>query len=138
MAGAEQISNWVNRAGLPIGVNAPDVQLGTLLSGEDTENNRLMTYELWDYGDDNVGPSSAVIKAAPGVLGVVQVIVADATETVTFYDSDEESTTDKVVLGIVDIATAGTQVKFGRPFAEGLYAVFSEGTDTGVVAVGIL
>ena len=114
------------------------VSLGSVISGEDTENNRLMTYELWDYGDDNVGPTSAVVKAAPGVLGVVQVIVADATETVTFYDSATETTTEKVVLGIVDIATAGTQIKFGRPFAEGLYAVFSEGTDTGVVAVGRL
>ncbi len=112
------------------------VSLGSVISGEDTENNRLMTYELWDYGDDNMGPTSAVVKAAPGVLGVVQVIVADATETVTFYDNATEAS--GVVLGIVALDTAGTQVKFGRPAANGIYASFSAGTDTGVVAVGIL
>lgn len=137
MAGAEQMNNWVNRAGLPIGVNAPDVQLGTALAGEDLENNRLMTYELWDYGDDNIS-ASGVLKAAPGVLGVAQVIEADASGVVTFYDSDEESTTEKVVLGILPLATVGTQIKFSRPAAEGIYAVFSGLADAAIVAVGIL
>lgn len=144
MAGAEQISNWVNRTGLPIGVNAPDVQLGTLLSGEDTENNRLMTYELWDYGDGNVTPATVtaepILKAAPGVLGTVQVLAEDDTETLTLYDAVVTPDGDTPVLAIIPLASGslGKQYHFGRPFSDGLYAVFSAGSDSAVVAVGRL
>lgn len=109
------------------------VYLKTLISGEDTENNRLMTYELWDYSDDNVSADGA-LKEAPGVLGVAQVITADSGITLTFYDSADDSGT---VLGSILCTTAGTQIKFGRPFATALYAKFS-GATTAVVAVGIL
>jgi hypothetical protein len=120
--------------------NGPEVSasLQSTISGEDADNNRLVTYELWNYGEDNIGPTSAAVKAAAGVLGVAQVLVADATETVTFYDAAAALEGGEIVLGIMALDTVGTQIYFRRPASVGIWAEFSSGTDTGVVAVGYL
>ena len=99
--------------------------------------NRLLTCEVWNYGKDNIGPTSAAVKAAPGVLGVAQVLTADPGETVTFYDA-AAGTGGEIVLGVLDLTTVGTQVYFRRPASVGIWAEFSAGADTGVVAVGYL
>jgi len=117
-----------------VNVGAMDAQV----PGGDSDNNRLVTYELWNYGEDNIGPTSAAVKAAPGVLGVAQVLVADATETVTFYDAAAALEGGEIVLGIMALDTVGTQIYFRRPASVGIWAEFSSGTDTGVVAVGYL
>ena len=120
--------------------DGPEVKanLGTTIAGEDVDNNRLQTVEVWNYGEDNIGPASAVVKAAPGVLGVAQVLTADATETVTFYDAAAALEGGEIVLGVLDLATVGTQLYFRRPASVGIWAEFSAGADTGVVAVGYL
>ncbi len=100
--------------------------------------NRLLTAEVWNYGEANIGPTSAAVKAAPGVLGVAQVLTADATETVTFYDAAAALEGGEIVLGVLDLATVGTQLYFRRPASVGIWAEFSAGADTGVVAVGYL
>lgn len=120
--------------------NGPEVlaRFGSTISGEDADNNRLLTYELWNYGEDNIGPTSAAVKAAAGVLGCAQVLVADATETVTFYDAAAALEGGEIVLGILALDTVGTQIYFRRPASVGIWAEFSAGSDTGVVAVGYL
>ena len=114
--------------------------LGTTLAGESIEYQRLLTSEVWDYGEDNytyADTDPIVIKGAPGVLGVAQVLVADADVVATFYDSDDGT---GVVLGIISCATAGTQIYFRRPAGDAISMKFSGGTDpkTAVVAVGTL
>lgn len=119
--------------------NGPEVSanIATTISGEDADNNRLITYELWNYGEDNIGPTSAAVKAAPGVLGVAQVIAADSGKYVTFYDA-ASGEGGEIVLGIMALDTVGTQIYFRRPASVGIWAEFSSGTTTGVVAVGYL
>jgi len=106
--------------------------------------NRIFTAEVWDYGSGNldynaVSTTPQQLRTGPGVLGQVQVLTADTGVTLTFYDNASGQASG-TVLGIVDCATAGTSVRFGRPFSNGLVAVFSGGTDpkTAVVAVGRL
>ena len=120
--------------------NGPEVlaRFGSTISGEDADNNRLVTYELWNYGEDNIGPTSAAVKAAPGVLGVAQVIAADSGKYVTFYDAAAALEGGEVVLGILPLDTVGTQLYFRRPASVGIWAEFDGGTTTGVVAVGYL
>ncbi len=120
--------------------NGPEVSatIATTISGEDADNNRLQTVEVWNYGEANIGPASAVVKAAPGILGVAQVLAADASATVTFYDAAAEPVGGEVVLGVLDLATVGTQIYFRRPASIGIWAEFSAGADTGVIAVGCL
>ena len=120
--------------------NGPEVSasLQSTISGEDADNNRLMTYELWNYGEDNIGPTSAAVKAAPGVLGVAQVIAADSGKYVTFYDAAAALEGGEIILGKMLLTTVGTQVYFRRPASVGIWAEFDSGTTTGVVAVGYL
>jgi hypothetical protein len=125
--------------------NGPEVKanLGTTISGEDADNNRLLTCEVWNYGEANLTASGAV-KAAPGILGVAQVLAEDVDETVTFYDfvatTEAPAPTDEVILGVMKLTTGtlGTQIYFRRPASVGIWAEFSAGADTGVVAVGYL
>lgn len=120
--------------------NGPEVSanIATTISGEDADNNRLITYELWNYGEDNIGPTSAAVKAAPGVLGVAQVIAADSGKYVTFYDAAAALEGGEIILGKMLLTTVGTQVYFRRPASVGIWAEFDGGTTTGVVAVGYL
>jgi len=113
-----------------VNVGAMDAQV----PGGDSDNNRLVTYELWNYGEDNIGPTSAAVKAAPGVLGVAQVITPDAEQTVTFYDDPDSA--NGTILGILPLDVAGTQIYFRRPASVGIWAEFSG--SAGVVAVGYL
>jgi hypothetical protein len=120
-----------------------EVALGTL-AGEMPNFNRIFTAEVWDYGSGNLdynatGTTPQQLRTGPGVLGQVQVIAADSGVTLTFYDNASGQASG-TVLGIVDCGTAGTSVRFGRPFSNGLVAAFSGGTDpkTAVVAVGRL
>ena len=99
--------------------------------------NRLLTAEVWNYGEANIGPTSAAVKAAPGVLGVAQVLTADPGETVTFYDAAALEG-GNIVLGILPLDVAGVQIYFRRPAINGIYAKFSVEDGTGVVAVGYL
>ena len=98
--------------------------------------NRLLTAEVWNYGEANIGPTSAAVKAAPGVLGVAQVLTADSGKYVTFYDAAAALEGGEIVLGVLDLTTVGTQVYFRRPASVGIWAEFSG--STGVVAVGYL
>ena len=98
---------------------------------------RLQTVEVWNYGEDNIGPASAAVKAAPGVLGVAQVLTADSGDYVTFFEA-AAGEGGEIVLGVLDLTTVGTQVYFRRPASIGIWAEFSDGTTTGVVAVGYL
>ena len=117
-----------------VNVGAMDAQV----PGGDSDNNRLVTYELWNYGEDNIGPTSAAVKAAPGVLGVAQVLTADSGKYVTFYDAAAALEGGEIVLGKMLLTTVGTQVYFRRPASIGIWAEFDGGTTTGVVAVGYL
>ena len=117
-----------------VNVGAMDAQV----PGGDSDNNRLVTYELWNYGEDNVGPTSAAVKAAPGVLGVAQVLTADSGKYVTFYDAAAALEGGEIVLGKMLLTTVGTQVYFRRPASIGIWAEFDGGTTEGVVAVGYL
>ena len=126
---------------MPLDLNAKDgnqvVNIGVFdaqVPGGDVDNNRLLTCEVWNYGEDNIGPASAVVKAAPGVLGVAQVITPDAEQTVTFYDDPDSA--NGTILGILPLDVAGTQIYFRRPASVGIWAEFSG--STGVVAVGYL
>ncbi len=139
---AESILDWINRT--VSGPIAPDVSLGTKLAGEMPNFDRIFTAEVWDYGSENLGYDATgttpqQLRTGPGVLGQVQVIAADSGVILTFYDNASGQASG-TVLGIVDCGTAGTSVRFGRPFSNGLVAVFSGGTDpkTAVVAVGRL
>ena len=98
--------------------------------------NRLLTAEVWNYGEANIGPTSAAVKDAPGVLGVAQVITPDAEQTVTFYDDPDSA--NGTILGILPLDVAGVQIYFRRPAINGVYAKFSVEDGTGVVAVGYL
>ena len=129
---------------MPLDLNAKDgnqvVNIGVFdaqVPGGDVDNNRLLTCEVWNYGEDNIGPASAAVKAAPGVLGVAQVLTADPGETVTFYDA-AAGTGGDIVLGILPLDVAGVQIYFRRPAINGIYAKFSVEDGTGVVAVGYL
>ena len=126
---------------MPLDLNAKDgnqvVNIGVFdaqVPGGDVDNNRLLTCEVWNYGEDNIGPASAVVKAAPGVLGVAQVITPDAEQTVTFYDDPDSA--NGTILGILPLDVAGTQIYFRRPASVGIWAEFSG--STGVIAVGYL
>lgn len=120
--------------------NGPEVlaRFGSTISGEDADNNRLLTCEVWNYGEDNIGPTSAAVKAAPGVLGVAQVLAADSGKYVTFYDAAAALEGGEIILGKMLLTTVGTQVYFRRPASVGIWAEFDGGTTTGVVAVGYL
>lgn len=120
--------------------NGPEVKanLGTTIAGEDADNNRLLTCEVWNYGEDNIGPASAAVKAAPGILGVAQVLTADSGKYVTFYDAAAAIEGSEIVLGVLDLTTVGTQVYFRRPASVGIWAEFDSGATAGVVAVGYL
>ena len=126
---------------MPLDLNAKDgnqvVNIGVFdaqVPGGDVDNNRLLTCEVWNYGEDNIGPASGAVKAAPGVLGVAQVITPDAEQTVTFYDDPDSA--NGTILGILPLDVAGTQIYFRRPASVGIWAEFSG--STGVVAVGYL
>jgi len=119
---------------IEVNVGAVDGQV----PGGDVDNNRLLTCEVWNYGEDNIGPASAAVKAAPGVLGVAQVLTADSGKYVTFYDAAAALEGGEIVLGKMLLTTVGTQVYFRRPASIGIWAEFDGGTTTGVVAVGYL
>lgn len=130
---------------MPLDLNAKDgnqvVNIGVFdaqIPGGDVDNNRLLTCEVWNYGEDNIGPASAAVKAAPGVLGVAQVLTADSGKYVTFYDAAAALEGGEIVLGKMLLTTVGTQVYFRRPASIGIWAEFDGGTTTGVVAVGYL
>lgn len=129
---------------MPLDLNAKDgnqvVNIGVFdaqIPGGDVDNNRLLTCEVWNYGEDNIGPASAVVKAAPGVLGVAQVLTADSGKYVTFYDA-AAGMGGEIVLGILPLDVAGVQIYFRRPAINGIYAKFSVEDGTGVIAVGYL
>ena len=132
VTGATALDVYSKSGRIEVNVGAVDGQV----PGGDVDNNRLLTCEVWNYGEDNIGPASAAVKAAPGVLGVAQVLTADPGETVTFYDAAAELESGEIVLGVLDLATVGTQVYFRRPASIGIWAEFSG--STGVVAVGYL
>ena len=96
--------------------------------------NRLLTAEVWNYGEANLTASGAV-KAAPGILGVAQVVTAGS-GSVTFYDDPDSA--NGTILGILPLDVAGVQIYFRRPAINGVYAKFSVEDGTGVVAVGYL
>ena len=130
VTGATALDVYSKSGRIEVNVGAVDGQV----PGGDVDNNRLLTCEVWNYGEDNIGPASAVVKAAPGVLGVAQVITPDAEQTVTFYDDPDSA--NGTILGILPLDVAGTQIYFRRPASVGIWAEFSG--STGVVAVGYL
>ena len=132
----ESIVRWIGTGGTGTdGGTAPEVNatLRSTIAGEDVDNNRLITYELWDY--ENNLTASGVVKSGPAILGVAQVIVAGGTN-VTFWDSASGPSGTK--LGILDTtAPVGTQIRFGRTAINGIYAQFNGGAGA-EIAVGTL
>ena len=124
-----------NAGRIEVNVGAVDA----VSSGQDVENNRLITYELWDYGE-NITEAGAV-KAAPGILGVAQVVAADADAVVTFYDFAPSTEVPTPVgtepkLGVIKLDVLGVQIRFGRPAENGIWASWASAG--GEIAVGVL
>lgn len=125
MAWPSLFHGWLSNAN-------PPISMGTLISGEDQDNNRLMVYETYDYGEANI-TEDGIVKGAPGLLGVAQVVVADDDAIVTFYDSLDDT---GVILGVIVLAELGKQVYFRRPATTGIYAKWTNAG--GAVSVGVL
>jgi hypothetical protein len=97
------------------------VHLATLISGEDTANNRMMTTQLYTGVSISGAQAAAVAKGAAGVLGFVTVgYPGAASSTITIYDN--ASAGSGTVLAVIDGTKTGTFFYY-IPATNGITAV---------------